>query len=303
MEKVLILGINGFSGTNFQHYINKNELYQLYHFFGADIQISNSYENNVIENFQIDLSKYENLETLLLKIKPDYIINLIGIFHTQDYSTLLDINANLSQKLFQIIKLTKLNIKKILIIGSAAEYGKNLELPLKETSNFEPVNNYGLTKSFQTQLALFHAKIYSLNVCIARTFNIIGKGISKSLAIGAFIERIQNAKSGGTIQMGNPKTKRDYLDIEDVIDAYWKLLLNGKSGEIYNVCLGKSINIRELLLKMIEHTGKELAIETNPDWVKPNDLVDSYGDNSKIQKEINWKPEIDIDKSIKKLFD
>ncbi len=291
MKKIMLLGINGFSGQHFQQYVRENSLLNIFEFIGVDkvIHPKGSFKCN-----EIDLLNPSSLSSLITKESPDYIVNLVGTFQNTDFDTFLAINAGITQKLLDLIAKNNIPIKKILLVGSAAEYGIPLKLPIQEDAQLRPVNWYGLCKMVQTEYANYYFQNYKIPIIIARTFNIIGKGISPALSIGGFIERIMKAKNKDTIEVGNIDTKRDFLDIKDVVDAYWKLLIEGKSGEAYNVCRGESTYIKDILTHLIKQSHKSLEVKLNKALMKTTDVPDIYGDNSKLRKDTKWEPKVGV---------
>lgn len=291
MDKILILGINGFSGKHFQQYIITNGFLNDYCFVGSDIEADTALPFKYI---QADLLNKDELEGLIIGEQPEYIINLVGNFAISDQEKLLLINAELPHGILEIVNRNKIKVKKILLIGSAAEYGNCRKLPVKESDELNPVSFYGLSKVFQSQYASYYHSNFNLNISIGRTFNIVGEGMSTALSLPSFIKQINDIKDEGTIYTGSLDTKRDFLDIDDIIDAYWKILLYGKPGSVYNICSGKSLFIKELLEHMIKVSGKRINIETQESYLKKNDLNDIYGDNTRIIQELGWKPEKNV---------
>ena len=285
MDKVLVLGINGFTGRHFQDYIARNNLPECFSFFGVDSSVERLSPINYI---RMDLLKFKKVESLLLRIKPDYIINFAGTYDHGNFDRMLNVNAEISRNVLEVIARNKLSVKKILLIGSAAEYGKTKKMPVREGLPLLPVSLYGLSKSIQSMYAEYYAKNHNINVSIARTFNIIGKGIPKSLCVGSFAAQIKKAKNKDTIFTGNLRTKRDFLDIEDVVDAYWKILLRGKRRETYNVCSGRSYCIKDILGYLIRDSGKKIKVATKKEFVRRNDISDIFGDNRKLRKDTGW---------------
>lgn len=299
MNKVLILGINGFTGRHFQDYIKKNRLEERYSFIGADREIERRID---IDYRKIDLLERNNLQELIIDVMPNYIMNFVGIFSANEYNTILGTNAELSRRLLDIVVSKSLSIRNILFIGSAAEYGMNNNLPLTEDADLSPVNVYGLSKVIQTHYALYYYRNFNTNVNIARTFNIIGRGMPPMLSIPSFLNQIRQAVDGDTIHVGNLNTKRDYLDISDVVDAYWKIATRGMCGRIYNVCRGKSDLMQYILDYMIKKSGKKIHVTIQNDYVRKNDILDSYGDNTRIIKDTGWSWRTDLHESIDKMF-
>jgi nucleoside-diphosphate-sugar epimerase len=298
-DKVLILGVAGFTGKHFLTYIYNKKLTENFEFLGVD-----NYKCEVIDfpTLEMDLSVSSNVRTLLLTEKPDYIINLIGTFASNDFSQLFKINVDISQNIMAFCSIENIPIKNILLLGSAAEYGSCNNLPIAEDNKVSPVSMYGLSKVFQTESALYYSRNHNVNITVARPFNILGKGLSNALSIGSFVHQIKKAENNGSIYVGDINTKRDFIDISDAIDAYWKLLLFGNPGEIYNVCAGYSFSIKEILNIIIKLSGKKIEIVVNSEFFKKNDIQDSYGDNSKLKKLTNWHIKETIENALLKMF-
>jgi GDP-4-dehydro-6-deoxy-D-mannose reductase len=291
MDKVLILGCNGYIGRNFQKYIHTHGLHKRYCFIGID----RTHDNNpLIKITAFDLLDCHRLERFIFQERPDYILNLAGSFTEQDFDSLEKINASLSRNIFEIALKGRLNPKKILLIGSAAEYGHCEQLPLFEDQPLAPSNYYGLSKMMQTHYSSYYFRNHHLNITLARTFNIIGPVMPPSLSIGSFVRQIKNIKDSGTISVGSLNTRRDYLYIDDVVHAYWKLLLHGLPGVIYNVCSGRSIAMKDLLESLIAQSQKKISFNIDTMLIRENDINDSFGSNEKIISEIGWKPSNNI---------
>jgi len=300
MDKVLILGVNGFTGRYFQRYIAAYGLLDKFVFIGVD---KTAHKPAFREYRQLDLLRSKEYKELLIEEKPDYIINFAGVFKVANPEEMEEINAGIARNTFEIILSRKLKVKNILLIGSAAEYGANRNLPLREGAEFVPISRYGLSKVSQTQYAHSYCTNDNINVNIARTFNVIGRDISPLLSIGSFVKQLKSAKNGDTIFVGNLNTKRDFLNAEDMVCAYWKILIQGRRGEDYNVCSGKSYLIKDILDFLIKKSEKKVNIEVKQEFVRKNDILDSYGDNSKLKRDTDWKEEKDIFATLSDIFE
>lgn len=294
MDKILFLGSNSFTGFYFQKFIKNTGLDKQYEFFGTDISESLNNDLSVTNYIKLNPLDKNELNDAIIKLKPDYILNFIGTFSAASYSDYLNVNVNISKNIFDILLENKLDIKKVLLIGSAAEYGIVRDMPIKEDCCNNPVNYYGLSKLFQTHTARYYYNNYGIKTNVLRTFNIIGKGISKNLSIGNFIDKITKASDGDSITVGNLYPRRDFLHIEDVVEAYWEVLKDGKSGEIYNVCSGKSIPMQDIFSAFVRMSNKKLSSTVDEKLIKKDEIMDIYGDNSKIKADTNWSPKIDV---------
>jgi GDP-4-dehydro-6-deoxy-D-mannose reductase len=298
-DKILILGIAGFTGMHFKHYIAKNNLTETFDFVGVDF---NPCDHAGFPTIKKDLTVYSEVESMLTNERPNYIINLTGTYSTVDFMQLIKVNVGISQNILESCSSRNIPVKNILLLGSAAEYGTSNNLPINEDQSPNPVNLYGISKLFQTETALYYFNNRNVNVTISRPFNLLGKGLSKALSIGSFIGQIKDAENDSSIFVGNINSKRDYIDISDAIDAYWNLLLFGKPGEIYNICKGCSSSIKEILDTLIKISGKKINIKVKDEFIKKNDIPDSFGDNSKLKKLFDWKVEDTLESSLFKMF-
>ena len=280
MKKVLIFGIGGFTGQHFSNFIVKNKLYDNFIFYGADLHNSKKNSSKIVF-YEGDCTNTDFLEEIITEIYPDYIINLIGKIRGKDLADYNRINVEITASVFEIVLKNTLVIEKILLIGSAAEYGIPDRNPIEENDTLNPVNLYGLSKVYQSKLAEYYYRIKNLPVVLARTFNIVGDGISTSLSIGNFIKQISELPDGGVMSVGNLSSYRDFLSIEEVVEIYWDLLLKGKPGEVYNVCSGTPRKIEDVLIDLIEKSGKNINYVVDPNLYKDNDVEKIYGANKK----------------------
>ena len=187
----------------------------------------------------------------------------------------------MTKKLLDTVLNLTLQKTRILLIGSAAEYGSPKKLPISELEPTRPLSMYGLSKAMQTQSsAQYYADVHGLFVLIARTFNMTGEGISAALAAGAFSRQIASAKDGDTITVGNLETERDFLAVDEVVARYVFLLEHGETGSVYNICSGKPTKMSVLLDEMIRASGKSLDVVVDPSRFRDRDVSRIYGDSS-----------------------
>lgn len=234
-----------------------------------------------------DLSQFESVNSLISSIRPDQIYHLAGSF-TNDYA--LDYAANVlsTKNILDALLRSGVNAKTLLI-GSAAEYGavEEAENPITEGHPLKPVSIYGLTKVHQTHLMDYYCRVHKLNIVMARTFNIFGRGMSSRLFVGRIYEQIEKYKRQeiSKITVGNLKNKRDYLDVDDTVKYYQAIMACGSSGEIYNVGSAKSIRIYDLLVRLLDEAG--LAHDVIEEQIytenKQIDVADSYADMRKTK--------------------
>jgi GDP-4-dehydro-6-deoxy-D-mannose reductase len=298
-KKILILGVSGYIGHHTQQYIKTAQLDKEYEILGVDIVAPKKKECKMTFSL-CNLTNYAELESILTTLDYDYIINLIGISRSDDFSTFQKLNITLPHNILSIVAKNKIPHQKILLIGSAAEYGTNDNFPLKENAKLLPFGDYGLSKQMQSNIFDFHKRTSNLSINLARIFNIISKAAPSTFALGHFANQINKIEGKGSISTGDLSSKRDFIDMQDIIAGLFAILFNGQSGEIYNICSNQSFMIKELLETMISQSGKDISINEDK---KPNsgNIDDSYGNNSKL-KALGWKVSIDIEDTIKSMI-
>jgi GDP-4-dehydro-6-deoxy-D-mannose reductase len=192
---------------------------------------------------------------------------------------------------------------KVLVTSSAEVYGAVTDpsrLPLTEASPTAPLTPYAASKlaaeALVTQAWLGHGQ----RVVTVRPFNHIGPGQTPSFAVPALAKRIVEADAAGaqTIPVGNLSARRDFTDVRDVVRAYRMLIESGDPGEVYNVCSGRDVSIRDIADGLLGLAGTSLEFETDPELVRPVEVPVLRGDPSRLQGATGWAPEIPLDQTL-----
>ena len=211
-KKILVTGSRGFSAKYLIELLQKETSHQIFCDEG-------------------DLSQLTEVENLLQRVRPDQIYHLAGSF-TNHYETDYKNNVLTTKNIFDALLVLGMKAR-VLIIGSAAEYGVPRENPISENSPLEPVTIYGVTKTFQTHLMQFYTASHHLDIVMARPFNLFGLGISEQLFIGKVYAQIERFKEGliDKIVLDDLSGERDYIDIEEAVRWYQKIMEKGVSGK------------------------------------------------------------------------
>lgn len=190
---------------------------------------------------------------------------------------------------------------KTLLVGSAQQYrSAPTAEPLTEDAPMEPSSPYAVSKLAQEAMGLMHHREMGLPVLAARPFNHIGPGQSGHYVIGAFMGQIVEMERGRakTMTVGNLESRRDFIDVRDVAEAYRVLLERGKPGQVYNVSCGKAHRIGDLLDTLLDTAGLRGEVEVvEKGSPRPGDPPILAGDNSKLAA-LGWSPDISLEKSL-----
>ena len=188
---------------------------------------------------------------------------------------------------------------RVLLIGSAQEYGTGRsDRPLLETDPLQPRSPYGVSKVAQELVGALYRRHFGMPVIAARPFNHTGPGQTTEYAVGAFssqVAAIERGERAPLLRVGWLESRRDFLDVRDVVNAYRLLIEAGESGEVYNVASGEGRRMGDLLDILLSAAGLkgsvEVVAEAEPREGDPPILV---GDSSKLREGLGWSPEIDL---------
>jgi GDP-4-dehydro-6-deoxy-D-mannose reductase len=298
-KKIIITGINGFIGRSFLYVLlEKSPDVQVY---GIDRVFNNA------ENFtpvECDLNQKEKVKRALSEISPDYVFHFAGTAYTNDWDALFSANVKSTLNLLESAK-ELASSPRFIIIGSAAEYGVAEKMPVDETAAPNPTSPYGSTMSCRTNIAMAFRNM-GCDVAVGRVFNTTGAGVTDRTPVGSFARQVAALEKGlsePSVHAGNLSPERDFIDIEDVSNAFYFLALKSKKGGVYNICSGKPHSIATLLDTYKELSSRKFSIITDPALVRQNDTAIMYGDNRKIRAETGWKPETGLRESLKRTLD
>ena len=298
---ILITGAGGFLGQHLINFLLKSLHEDDFIYNLGKKKISNCINYNID-----DINDKEQINSAISKIRPDYLFHLAGSSDKYlDFESMKSVNTTYSNNLLKALEINNLHDHtKIMIVGSSAEYGpvNNEDLPISEDLKPNPLTNYGKTKYDQTVNSILWQQ-NSRKLVVVRPFNIIGKHIPDSLAIGSFYSQIRSMHVKGNLRTGNLKIKRDFIDVNDVVNIMWKLINNNNSyGEVINICTGKPTLLSDLVNLMIDLSGKKIKCETEHNRIRKNDMDLHYGNNKKLLSIVNNYKFISCTNSIKKMM-
>jgi len=193
---------------------------------------------------------------------------------------------------------------RLLSVGSSEEYGiaDKSELPLIENRRVKPSNPYAVSSVAKQNLSDVYVRGYGIDIVKTRSFNHLGPGQASNFFIPSIARQLAKIKNGdhkpSKLVVGDLSIVRDFIDVRDVVRAYWALINRGKKGVTYNVCSGKGVKLRKIVNTLIELTGQKVEIEVDESKLRPIDNPIIIGSNEKIFNEVGWKPEVSLRKSL-----
>lgn len=284
MKKVLITGIDSFTGKHLKSYL-QNQGYDVY---------GTTYKD-------CDITKKDEVVEVLKKLKPEYIIHLAGISfvghgNSEDFYRVNTIGTlNILDALLELEQ----SPSKVILASSATVYGNQGLEVLDESLCPKPANHYGASKYAMETLASGYFN--KLNIIITRPFNYTGLGQAQHFLIPKIVSHFKDKKP--TIELGNLHVSREFNDVSFVCEVYKRLLETPHSSQVLNIASDRGIKLLDVIDMMQEIAGYEIKVEVNPAFVRKDDIKTLTGSPKKLFGLIGEVAQKDFTDTLRDMFE
>jgi GDP-4-dehydro-6-deoxy-D-mannose reductase len=199
---------------------------------------------------------------------------------------------------------------RLIHCSSADIYGGSFQsgLPLDENAPLDPNNAYAASKAAADLLVGQMAK-QGLRAVRLRPFNHIGPGQSEHFVVPAFaaqIARIERGVQEPVIRVGNLAGRRDFLDVEDVVDAYVKAVLRFDelpNGCAINLASGRTISIGDILQKLLAMSACKIDVVPDESRMRKAEAPIALGNANRARELLGWTPKRDAMQTLTAILD
>lgn len=202
----------------------------------------------------------------------------------------------------QLLDAARQSDVRVVLASSSAVYGEPESVPIDEEHPLEPSSPYGVDKLAVDHYARVFAEQYDLPVVPLRYFNIYGQRTGPnpySAVIDVFLEQ---ARAGDPITVhGSGEQTRDFVHVDDVVQANLRAATTDAVGVAYNVGTGSSISIAELAELIREVTDSDSPITHEAE--RPGDISESEADVSRARERLGFEPTVDLRTGLARLAD
>lgn len=285
-KKILVTGGHGCIGSALVERLQKN---------GAIVSVL-SRKADSINDIAVDITNYSKLRDCLSGKNFDAVYHLAaaGINEKIEFcQPLLEVNAVGTENLLRVLE--ELSECPIVVAGSWTEYGDRGRENMKEDNACFPLSIYGISKLTSTLIACAWSKKTHRRLVVTRFFNVYGPMDTSSRLTSVLFDAYAANQSP---HLSNPDFKRDFVYIDDVVDALVALISCELYGEIINVGTGVPVSLSDYA----DEVRRFYNLELQPIWniTKPRmwDVQYSCADTQKIRKLINWRPKTSIKEAV-----
>lgn len=254
------------------------------------------------------------IDTVVRDTTPDYVFHLAAqSFPQTSFSAPLDtLDTNIQGTTRLLEALRKHSPDALIHVCSSSEvFGRVSQdkLPINEECGFHPASPYAVSKVGTDLMGRFYAEAYDLKVMTTRMFTHTGPRRGDVFAESSFAKQIALIEAGHlppVVKVGNLESLRTIADVRDAVRAYHMLLtVNPTAGESYNIGGQYSCTIGDVLNKLLSfsHMSDEIAVEVDPDRLRPIDADLQVPDTSKFTAHTGWQPIIDFETTMSDLLD
>ena len=291
MKKVLITGIDSFTGVHLSSYL-ENSGYDVY---------GTSLSKSAEKKYKCDITNKEDILNILKIVKPDFFIHLSGISfaahgNNEDFYKVNTIGTiNILDAFIEL----NLNPEKIIIASSATIYGNQGVEILDESMCPKPANHYGASKYAMECMAKNYFD--KLNIIITRPFNYTGIGQAEHFLIPKIVKHFKEKKE--VIELGNLNVSREFNDVTYVCEVYKALLECESNGEVVNICSNIGIKLLDVIDMMNKFAGYEIEVKVNPEFVRKDEIKSLTGSTDKLFEIIGYIEEKDFEDTLREMLE
>ncbi len=320
IKRALITGVTGQDGSYLAEFLLEKgyDVHGIIRRSSVDFRerISHLEGNPRFHLHYADLSDSMSLMQVVGKVRPDEIYNLAAQSHVQVSFDVPEFTANVDAvgvlRILEAVRLCGLAHSCRIYQASTSElYGKVEEVPQNEKTPFHPYSPYAVAKLYGYWIVKEYREAYGMFCCSGILFNHESERrgetfVTRKITLAA--ARIAQGKQE-KLFLGNLSSLRDWGYARDYVECMWLILQNDRP-EDFVIATGEQHSVREFATLAFRRVGIELRwegegenekgidsatgkiiVEVSPDFYRPTDVVNLWGDPTKARKELGWNPQ------------
>jgi CDP-glucose 4,6-dehydratase len=194
------------------------------------------------------------------------------------------------------------SVQRVVVASSDKAYGSHEELPYREDFPLRPVFPYDVSKAAADLIARSYAETYGMRVAVGRLANVYGPGdLNWSRIVPDTARALARGERPVIRSDGTPE--RDYLYVEDAVDAYLAMAASldrpELSGRAWNAGWGRPVAVLEVVRTLISVSGRDVEPDIRGEGNPPGEIASQYLDSSAIRAELGWEPKWELEEGLR----
>ncbi|MGC9104746.1 MAG: SDR family NAD(P)-dependent oxidoreductase [Candidatus Methanodesulfokora sp.] len=297
--RILVTGGAGFLGSHLVRALIKA---------GHSVRVLDNLSTGSLENIRDlplefirgDIRDYDTVEAAVKNV--DVIFHLAALIDvTESIEKPLDyLEVNVKGTL-NVARASR-GVSAVIFSSSCAVYGEPEFIPISEDHKLSPKSPYAASKASGEAYIISYSNLNGYRPVILRLFNVYGPKQTKSYA-GVISEFIRRAlREEPPMIYGDGEQTRDFIHVEDVVDAMIRAMREERARGIYNIGSGKATKIKDLAYLILKLAGKT---EIKPVYMppRPGDIRNSEADITRARRDLGFEPRVELDRGIEMLID
>ena len=301
-KRYLVTGCSGFLGFHLASYLIQKGHRVFGTFWNHPLKVKG------VKSVHCDFKNAASVRHAIEKSRPEMIFHLAGQSNIPYSWTAFEetFQTNVFGTYYLLESVRELKLKcRVVVTGSSSEYGplQDKKARLDENSPFRPTNPYALSKISEDLLGRIYHNNFGLPILGVIPFYVVGPRKERD-ALSYFAQAISRHRRGELkiLPVGNLAVIRDVVDVRDGVRALDLIGEKGQSGQVYNLCTGKEISLKEVLNKMLKLSRSSMKVIADAKKFRVGDEIRIVGNPSQLTK-LGWKPRYNLEETLKSILD
>lgn len=303
--RVLVTGVAGFAGNYLAELLLKKGL-EVYGISGEEhFKPFLAFHSSAIHYASLDIRNRARLSEFVNDVRPELVFHLAGksspsLSITSPQET-FDVNFGGTLALLEALRVQKGRCR-LLLVSSSHVYGAGpFAGPVGEDAPLRPETPYAASKAAAEMAAYQYWKTYGVETVTVRAFNHTGPGQQPGFVCPDLARKVVEIERGlrpPRLEIGNPDHSIDFCDVRDMICAYYKALVRGTAGEVYNLCSGRGVTVRAIAERFIELISTPVSFAPCSSANSQDSERGITGDNSRALDQLAWQASIPFQQTL-----
>jgi len=258
-----------------------------------------------VDLLKVDITDYAAMLEALNRLRPDAVVHSAALIDVAESvekpHTYMHVNAEGTAAVTRAA--ISAGVEKVIYLSSAAVYGVPKYLPINEEHPTKPISPYGASKlAGELVLESFMESLGKPKYVILRLFNVYGPGQNPSSPYSGVITKFIHAVTSGKeiVIYGDGEQSRDFIHVEDVVEAVIKALTATEACVTLNIGTGMRTTINELAKLVMSVAGREVPVRHAPP--RKGDIRHSVASVERARKVLGWEPRIGLVEGLRTLL-